>query len=176
MPFGIVNSRATFHRMIDRTLQGVKSAESYVDGILAFSKTIGEHIRHLREVFERLRDRNIELRKDNCRLANSECEFLGHHISYEGRGPILSYLKKVKSFPRPKTVRELQRFLVTVNYYRCYLPNMSEMAAPLYLLTEKGTRWEWTPECEWSFANLRTKLFGELLVLASPRWKKTFYF
>ena len=54
MPFGMVNSRATFHRMIERTLQGVKSAESYVDDILAFSMTIGEHIRHLREVFERL--------------------------------------------------------------------------------------------------------------------------
>ena len=48
MPFGMVNSGATFQRMIDRTLQGVKSAESYVDDILVFSKTFGEHIWHLR--------------------------------------------------------------------------------------------------------------------------------
>ena len=175
MPFGMVNSGATFQRMIDRTFQGVKAAESYVDDILVFSKSFSEHIQHLRQVFERLRDRNIQLRKDKCRLAYSECEFLGHHVSYEGRKPILSYLEKVKSFPRPKTVRELQRFLGTVNYYRCYLPKMSEMATPLYLLTEKGARWEWNPECERSFEDLRRKLVEEPVVLAFPDWKKTFY-
>ena len=59
MPFGMVNSGATFQRLMDMTLQGIKSAESYVDDILIFSESFNDHMKHLREVFRRLRDRGI---------------------------------------------------------------------------------------------------------------------
>ena len=149
--------------------------QSYVDDIIIFSKSFEEHYHHLWEVFKRLRRANIQLRRDKCRLAYSECEFLGHHISRTGRRPVLSYLEKVKSFPRPRSVKELQRFLGTVNYYRGYIANMATIAAPLYSLTKKGAKWEWTDESEGSFASLRDKLLREPVILAFPDLEKTFY-
>ena len=173
MPFGMVNSGATFQRLMDNTLQGIKSAESYIDDILIFS--VSFDIKHLREVFRSLQDKGIQLREDKCRLAYWECEFLGHHISNRGREPVISYLDRVKSFPNPGSLRELQRFLGTLNYYRCYIPKMANIAAPLYKLTEKGSRWKWTPECELAFATLRDRLTNEPVVLAFPQWNKAFY-
>ena len=59
IPFGMVNSGATFQQLMGMTLQGIKSAESYVDDILIFSESFNDHMKHLREVFRRLRDRGI---------------------------------------------------------------------------------------------------------------------
>ena len=59
IPFGMVNSGATFQQLMGMTLQGIKSAESYVDDILIFSESFYDHMKHLREVFRRLRDRGI---------------------------------------------------------------------------------------------------------------------
>ena len=55
----MVNSGATFQQLMGMTLQGIKSAESYVDDILIFSESFYDHMKHLREVFRRLRDRGI---------------------------------------------------------------------------------------------------------------------
>ena len=58
---------------------------------------------------------------------------------------------------------------------RCYIPKMADMAAPLYKLTEKGSKWMWTPECELAFATLRDRLTSEPVVLAFLQWNKSFY-
>ena len=52
---------------------------------------------------------------------------------------------------------------------------MANIAAPLYKLTEKGSRRKWTPECELAFATLRDRLTNEPVVLAFPQWNKAFY-
>ena len=173
MPFGMMNAGATFQRLMDRTLRGAKGTESYVDDILVFSRTFDEHLEILRHV--RLTVAGIQLHKDKCHLVYSECEFLGHRLTAQGRMPTQSYLEKLRSFPRPKTLQELQRFLGTLNYYRSYIPRMAEIAAPLYKLTKKGVLWLWASDCEKAFELLRGKLIKEPVALAFPEWKRPFY-
>ena len=48
----------------------------------------------------------------------------------------------------PKNVKEVQRFLGMVNYYRTHIPNLAALAAPLYDLCQKGHKFEWLPEHE----------------------------
>ena len=175
MPFGMVNAGSTFQRLMGLTLAGEVGVESYVDDILVFSSTFEEHIVQLREVFRRLSKANIQLRESKCQLLRAECEFLGHLITHKGRRATMSYLEKIAAFPPPRTLRELQRFLGTINYYREYIPQMAEIDAPLYSLTKKGVRWIWTDDCENAFKKLRLKLVDEPVVLAFPAWAETFY-
>ena len=118
MPFGMVNAGATFQRLIDLTLADAVGVESYVDDILVCPSTFEEHVVRMREIFRLFTRANIQLRRDKCHLLNYDCEFLGHLITSQGRKPTTSYLEKLASFPSPRTLRELQRFLGTMNYYR----------------------------------------------------------
>ena len=56
MPFGLSGASATFQRMMDGLLRGLESFTSaYIDDIIIFSETWEDHIKHVREVLERLR-------------------------------------------------------------------------------------------------------------------------
>ena len=46
-------------------------------------------------------------------------------------------------YPAPTNVNELQAFLGKVNYYACYLPNLSTVLAPLHELLSKDGKWTW---------------------------------
>ena len=175
MPFGLCNAPATFQRVMDRTFDGAPNCESYVDDILIFSPTFEEHLRHLRIAFQRLDAAGLQLRKDKCELGYREVEFLGHRISSTGRSPTPDYVHKLENFPHPTTVMELQRFLGTVNYYRCYMKDLSGIAEPLYALLRKGKCWRWDERCCEAFELLRSQLVKEHVSLAYPDWRAEFY-
>ena len=175
MPFGLCNAPATFQRVMDRALYRVPHVESYVDDILIFSPDFDAHLSHLREVLKHLQAAGLQLRKEKCQFGFSSVEFLGHRISFEGRTPIPEYTQRLWSFPQPKGVAELQRFLGTANYYRCYIENMSGIAEPLYRLLKTGQQWNWNEECQTAFQELRARLTNEPVTLAHPAWNSEFY-
>ena len=53
MPFGLVNSGASFQRLMGHILRGLeyRFALIYIDDIIIFSKFVDEHLVHLEEVF-----------------------------------------------------------------------------------------------------------------------------
>ena len=56
MPFGLCNAPATFQRLMQKVLAGLEwcTCFVYLDDILVASRSFGEHLQHLREVFTRL--------------------------------------------------------------------------------------------------------------------------
>ena len=175
MPFGLCNSQATFQRLMDQALSKLSNVESYVDDILVYSRSFDEYVLHLTRVLERLEEAGLRLRRDKCQLGYGSMEFLGHWVSQTGRGPLRSYLDRMQEFRRPQSVAELQRFLGTVNYYRCYIKDISQIAEPLYALTRKGSQWVWNERCEEAFQYLRRTLVREPIILAFPNWDEPFH-
>ena len=55
MPFGVINAPAVFQRLMQRVLMKLKTAEDftavYLDDIIVFSKTLQDHLSHLRNMF-----------------------------------------------------------------------------------------------------------------------------
>ena len=51
----------------------------------------------------------------------------------------------------PKTVKEVQKFLGMVNYYRTHIPHLASLAAPLYDLVQKNARFYWDVQHQNSF-------------------------
>jgi len=85
LPFGLSNAPATFQRDIDMILGGLKwkSCLVYLDDIIVFSQSAGEHVEHLRQVFSALRGPGVSLKAKKCNLFQQEVEYLGHIV---GRG------------------------------------------------------------------------------------------
>lgn len=55
MPFGLVNTPATFSRLMRKRLQGIENVENFIDDVIVFTDTFEEHLLTLKIVFERLR-------------------------------------------------------------------------------------------------------------------------
>ena len=156
---------------MDQALGQLDNVESYVDDIIVYSNTYEEHVRQVTQVMECLEGAELRLRKDKC---YQSVEFLGHWISRE-RSPLRGYLERLKKFTRPQNVKQLQRLLGTVNYYRCYIENIAHIAEPLYLLTRRRMGWAWNKRCKEAFLRLRSTLARESVVLAFPNWKEPFH-
>jgi len=64
-------------------------------------------------------------------------------------------------------VTEVHSFLGFASYYRRFLRQFSQIAAPLHVLTAKNVRFHWSEECEIAFQTLKTNLISSP-VMAMP--------
>ena len=55
MPFGLSGAPATFQRMMDQILSGLQFSAAYLDDLVVFNDTWEEHLKHLRNILERLK-------------------------------------------------------------------------------------------------------------------------
>ena len=175
MAFGLCNSQATYQRLMDQTLHGVKRSDSYVDDILIHSPSLRLHINDVRETLERLRCARIQLRADKCHLGFQQIEFVGHLVNSWRPQTTSQQCEKKAVYERPKNKLELQRFLGLVNFYRDYIPNMATIAEPLYALTCKGGLYYWNQGCYAAFRTLTRTLTQDPILLSYPDWDSTFY-
>ena len=55
MPFGLINAAATFNRVMRKMLDGVQNIEHFIDDVLTHTATWDDHIKALKELFQRVR-------------------------------------------------------------------------------------------------------------------------
>ncbi|GFU16285.1 transposon Tf2-12 polyprotein, partial [Nephila pilipes] len=123
----------------------------YLDDILIASKDDAQHISHLRQVFQRLQDAGLVIKVAKCKFSQSEVNFLGHRISFNGIEPTKERIKVIEDFKLPETIKELRRFLGIINFYHRFIPNAAENQAILneYLRGKKkndNNKIPWTEE------------------------------
>jgi hypothetical protein len=65
MPFGLCNAPATFQRAMDRIFVGEMKefVIPYLDDIIIFSKTVGEHRIHVEKVLNRIKEVGLSFNK-----------------------------------------------------------------------------------------------------------------
>ena len=160
LPMGLCNSPSSFQRCMELILRGLqwKTVLIYLDDIIVFSSTLDDHFEKLREVFQLLQSAGLKLKPDKCDLLKKEVLFLGHIVGANGISPNPKLLAAVKEWKEPTTVKQIQQFLGLCNYYRRFVYQFSEIAAPLTRLTEKKTDFHWDLECQVAFDGLKEAL------------------
>ena len=160
MPFGLVNTPATFQRLMEVVLSGLArdSCHVYLDDVLVFGRTLEEHNSNLSKVLTRIREAGLRLKPKKCNFAQESVEYLGHVVSAAGIRTNPTKLRAVKEYPTPSNVKSLQSFLGLASYYRRFVPGFSKVASPLNALTRKSVAFVWTPECRKAFEQLKTLL------------------
>jgi hypothetical protein len=101
----------------------------YLDDILIASKDLSEHMRHLRLVFEILQNAGLQINPAKCTFSVSSLTFLGHNVDSSGISPMEKHVKALTDFPPPSDLKQLQRFLGLINFYRRYTPTTDGSAS-----------------------------------------------
>ena len=74
---------------------------------------------------------------------------------------------------RPRTKKELQRYLGMAGYYRKFCQNFSDVASPLTNLLAKNVKYVWSEETENGFNKIKAMLISEPVLIA-PDFQKQF--
>ena len=136
-----LSSFSSFMReYLDRAIKANQCAQ-YVDDIGIAANDAEHLIKNLRATFECIREAGLKLTMHKCHFGATEIDFLGRTITPEGVKPqkesITNFLEKTKF---PKSKKALQRYLGFLNYYRNYIPRLSEQLVPFFQLLKKDEK------------------------------------
>jgi hypothetical protein len=107
MPFGLTNAPATFQRMMDVVLAGLKwnTCLVYLDDIVVFAPTVSQHLERLETVLQRIDKAGLKLKLSKCSFLEQSLKVLGYIVNSEGLSPDPAKIAAVRDFPIPRTVK-----------------------------------------------------------------------
>ena len=160
LPFGLCNAPAVFQCLVNDVLRDMINVFCvvYLDDILIFSKSLADHVQHVRMILRRLLENCLFVKAEKCEFHVEKVEFLGHVVH---RGRVSTDPRKtqaVREWPVPKTRKELQRFLGFANFYRRFVRNFSTIASPLTILTSPLVEFSWGAAENGAFEALKAAL------------------
>ena len=162
MPFGLCNAPATFERLMDRVLCGMRWSRClvYLDDVISFGRSVPEALVRLEEVLARLSDFGLQLKAKKCTFMQTEVGFLGHIVGHTGLACDPEKLSAVRNWHEPNRVKAVRQFVGFVGYYRRFVKNFAEIADPLVALTRKGVPFVWADEQQTAFDALKACLLS----------------
>lgn len=163
LPFGIKTGPAIFNRVIRRILgkHRVDFACNYFDDIIVYSSSEEEHYQHLEKLFKICAEENIKLKLSKCNFMKNAINFLGYEIKQGQITPDNVNIESIKKLKPPTNVKELQRFLGSINVYNKFIDNYAKIRQPLNKLLKKNTPWSWTEDCQEKFELLKNILISK---------------
>jgi hypothetical protein len=174
MSFGLTNAPTTFSRLMNSIFMEYldKFVMVYLDDILIYSKNEAEHAEHLKLVLEKLREHRLYAKFSKCEFWLPEVTNLGHVISGKGIAINPKRVQAVLDWTPPESVKQVRSSLGLASYCHRFVENFSKVAKPLTKLLKKDKKFEWTPQCEYSFQELKRRLTSAP-VLVPPDFSKT---
>ena len=120
MFFGLTNSPAIFQTMMNELLRDLINTGKvavFIDDVIVEMEEEEEHDEIVAKVVKRLEENNLYVKPEKCKWKIREVEFLEVVIGPEGIKMEEEKVKGVLDWPTPKCVKDVQKFLGSVNYY-----------------------------------------------------------
>ncbi|UYV60240.1 hypothetical protein LAZ67_1000522 [Cordylochernes scorpioides] len=163
MPFGLCNAPATFERMMDKILKGLKwtMALCYLDDIVVYSKSFNEHLHRLEIILQCLDKAELRLNPKKCLFGTKRIRVFGHLVDSKGIYPDPEKIEAIAKFLTPKSITDVRSFIGLCSYYRRFIENFAEKAAPLHEVLKKYNKFMWNSDQQDAFDSLKKALMSE---------------
>ena len=139
MPFGLSNAPSTFMRLMNHVLRTFigKFVVVYFDDILVYSKSLHEHVDHVKQVLLALRHASLFANLKKCTFCTDELVFLGYVVSSKGIEVDTSKIEAITNWPPPTNLAQLRSALGLFGFYHRFMKDFSTIACPLNELSKK---------------------------------------
>ena len=175
MPFGLCNAPSAFQRAMSFAFSDLlhRSMTVFIDDFSTHSSA-AEHLYWVQECLIRCRRTGIAVNLDKLFLAVKRGVLLGHIVSQEGTEPDPTKVEVITNLQPPTDVKGVQRVLGHIGWYRSRITDYATATLPLTNLLRKDTKFEWTPECQKGFDELKRQL-TTYPVLQPPDWDQPWH-
>nr|KYP72420.1 Retrovirus-related Pol polyprotein from transposon gypsy [Cajanus cajan] len=173
--YGLTNAPSTFMRLMNHVLRDCigKFVVVYFDNILIFSKSLDEHLGHLRKVLIILRDNHLYANLEKCTFCKENVNILGFIVGKGGVQVDPEKIKAIQDWSTPKSVGDVRIFHGLASFYRRFVKDFSTLTSPLNELVKKDAPFIWGEAQEKAFNDLKEKLTNAL-ILTLPNFAQTF--
>ncbi|GBG85787.1 hypothetical protein CBR_g40596 [Chara braunii] len=171
MPFGLTNAPTTFQAAMTNEFRAMldRLVLVYLDDILVYSRTLEDHLEHLRRVLETLRRAKHKANRDKCQFVWQELEYLGHFVTPEGISPLSDKIQVVQECSESRNVTDVGSFRGLVSYYQRFIKGYSKIAASLTKLQCEDRPFDFDEDARGSFFALKAALLSaEVLRIYDP--------
>ncbi|KAJ7407377.1 hypothetical protein BTVI_63416 [Pitangus sulphuratus] len=157
---GRKHSPTICHGLIQATLEKGEAPEhlQYIDDIIVWGDTAeevskkGEKIIHLLGV-------RFAIKKSMVKGPAKEIQFLELVKWQDGHHQIpTEVINKIIAMAPPTNKKETQAFLGAIGFWRMHIPEYSQIASPLYLVTCKKNDFQWGPEQQQAFKQIKQEI------------------
>ncbi len=166
MPFGLKGSPSTYVMLMNEVLSGLimKICFVYIDDIVIFSKNFEDHLKHLKVVFERLKEANLTVNLKKSTFAQDRLEYLGHIVSLDGLRKNPAKVRAIVEMPPPKDKAGVKRLQGFLSWVITFAPHFSSLFQPISKLTKKDVKFIWKEEQQKSFEILKKILATDVVL------------
>ena len=132
-----------------------------MDDILIFS-TKEQHWDDLQNLFAVLIKYGLKISPHKCQLFQNELIYMGlQFLVKDGVAHYTAMKEKcdaIRNMQTPKSVKECHTFCGMVNFLSTFCKNLRELLIPIYDLTKKSARFQWTDVHQKAFEEIKQLL------------------
>ena len=161
MPFGISSAPEKFQRRMHTALQGLHGVEVIANDILVYccgetkEESQKDHDANLQQLLQRARDKNLKFNRKKLRLCLPEVTYMGHRLSKHGLSADPAKVRAIVDTPTPHSKKTIECFLGCLQYLSRFLPQLSDVSAPLQQFTEQSAIFTWQTQQDNAFKSLK---------------------
>ncbi|KAF0747768.1 hypothetical protein AaE_007595, partial [Aphanomyces astaci] len=172
-PMGMAGMPGIWSRLMRSLFDKFPFVVVYLDDICVYSKTMDEHVEHVRVVLEVLCNEKLYARLDKCVFGVDKVNILGHTISGDRLQVNSSKVRAIEEWAAPTNRKELLSFLGMAGYYRKFIANYAKLILPISELAKDKVPWEWMDQHNKAFLVVKAAL-QQAPVLQLPDFDQPF--
>ncbi|XP_074378382.1 uncharacterized protein LOC141719919 [Apium graveolens] len=172
---GLLNAGATYQRLVNKMFkhQLGKTMEAYVDDMLVKSKEARDHVRHLEEMFQILREYRMKLNPQKCVFGVESGKFLGFIINHRGIESNPAKIQALLEMRSPRRVKDVQSLTGRVAALNRFVSESSDKCQEFFkAIKGAGRNFKLSEECEEAFQNIKKHLSNPPM-LSNPKAGET---
>ena len=172
MQFGITVAGDVFQRQLDQCFGKIDQVIVIVDDIMVVGKQHNhkDHGIALTNLLETTRRCNIRLNFDKLQYKKTEVDFFGETYTTDGHKPAQSKVSAIAYMPAPTCKKQVQSFIGMVNYLSKFSVRLSELAEPIRELSKDKVPFNWGPEHQAAFKQMKKEIVRvPLLAYYNPK-------
>ena len=158
LPFGLSSSQDIFQKRVDQSFEQLNGIHAIADDILISGIDENDHDKNLLQACIKCEEKGFKLNPEKCEIKQKTVKFFGNVLSENGIQPDPDKVKAIEQLAKPTNKQETQSLLGMINYLGRFIPNITQMTAPLRNLVKNNTEFIWDTNHDAAMDNIRSTL------------------